>query len=200
MTTFHLVRHAEKADDHGILSGRTGGAQLSATGVLQAERLADALLRLAVSRIFTSPIGRAQETAAVIGSGLGVPVEESESLTEMDLGDWTGLAVARLEASEEFRRFNQFRCATRVPKGESMAEVQVRMVGAMMRWRDEFPGADIVLVSHAEPIRAAVTFFAGAPLDFWSRFEIGLASISTIELDEDFARIHRLNQSVTIDR
>jgi probable phosphoglycerate mutase len=199
VTTFHLVRHAEKADDNSILSGRTAGLQLSAAGMVQAGRLAAALLGESVNRIFSSPVGRAQETAETVGRALGLQVEIAESITEMDLGDWTGLTLASLETSDQFQRFNRFRGATRIPRGESMAEVQVRMINAMMRWRDEFPDGDILLVSHAEPIRAAVTYFAGAPLDFWNRFEIGLASLSTIVLGDDFARILRLNQCPAVD-
>src|SRR3954469_11868617 len=104
------------------------GLQLSAAGVLQAERVAALLLSgESVSRIFSSPVGRALETAETVGRALGLQVETAESLTEMDLGDWTGLNVAGLESSPEFQRFNQFRSAARIPKGESMAEVQVRV-------------------------------------------------------------------------
>lgn len=77
-----------------------------------------------------------------------------------------------------------------------MLEVQARFVGEMLRLRTEHPQAAIALVSHADPIRAAVAYFLGAPGDLFGRIEIGLASTSMLTLDDYGACVVRLNETV----
>ena len=55
------------------------------------------------------------------------------------------------------------------------------------------PGGVIAIVSHGDPIRAAILHYLGAPLDFFERIEIYPASVSTIDIDERGPRILALN-------
>ncbi|MBA4136245.1 MAG: hypothetical protein C0518_02880 [Opitutus sp.] len=192
MTTFHLVRHAEKIGTD-VLAGRTPGVHLSDRGRAQAERLVALFERAAISRIFSSPLERARETAAPLARDKGLGIDVVDGFTEMELGDWTGRTPAELAADECFARFNRFRSGTRAPNGETMLAVQARFVGALLDWRDELPNQSVIVVSHAEPIRAALLYFSGAPLDDWQRFEVSLASVSTLELSRDSARLTRIN-------
>lgn len=192
MTTFHLVRHAEKAGGD-VLAGRTPGVHLTAHGREQAKKIAAALGGGRVDRIFTSPLERAVETAAPLADAKRLAAASNVALHEMDLGEWTGRRPADLEGDQVFARFNRFRSGIAAPGGESMLEVQARVVGAMLRWRDEHPGETLVLCSHAELIRAVLLFFAGISLDHWQRITVDLASISTVLLDRETAIVTRLN-------
>jgi broad specificity phosphatase PhoE len=51
-----------------------------------------------------------------------------------------------------------------------------------------------VIVSHGDVIRAALLFALGMPLDFYSRLEIALASVSTIRIDDDGIRVPAVNE------
>lgn len=192
MTTFHLVRHAEK-EGGDFLAGRTAGVNLTTQGHEQAKLLAAFFARERIDRIFTSPLERATQTAAPLVDSKRIAAASNIALHEMDLGDWTGKKPADLASDEKFERFNRFRSGSSAPGGETMLEVQARIVGAMLRWRDAHPGETLVLVSHAEPIRAAVLYFAGAPLDHWQRFRVDIASVSTVLLDHDAATLARIN-------
>ena len=70
------------------------------------------------------------------------------------------------------------------PGGESMLEIQARVVAEMLRLRERHRGECVALVSHGDVIRAAVAYFLGVPLDFILRFEISLASISVIAIGD----------------
>lgn len=192
MTTFHLVRHAEK-DGGDVLAGRTAGVHLSERGKAQAEQLARFFEREPVSRIFCSPLERARETAAPLARDKGLAVDLVDAFTEIDLGQWTGRRPAELAGDVAWERYNRFRGGTRAPGGESMLDVQARFVAALIDWRDVLAGQTVVVVSHAEPIRAALLHFLGLPLDQWSRLAIDLASVSTLELSADHARLTRCN-------
>jgi probable phosphoglycerate mutase len=193
VTTFYLIRHAEKACDPDLLTGRAVGVALSEEGRRQAERIARRFAGVRLSRVLSSPLQRAQETAEPIARAAGLPVEISAALDEMNFGEWTGRRCAELAGNARWAQFNRFRSGTRIPGGETMLEVQARLVGEMLRLRDAVDGGAVALVSHGDPIRAAVVYFAGAILDAWERFEISPASVTTIVLGAEGVRITGLN-------
>ncbi|HEY7704315.1 MAG TPA: histidine phosphatase family protein [Acidimicrobiia bacterium] len=95
MSEILLVRHGESAANvSGIWQGR-GESELTEAGQAQAARLAARLAGLD-ARIYVSPLGRAQATAAALGR----PFETLEGLAEIDLGEWDGRTFEQVE--EEF--------------------------------------------------------------------------------------------------
>ncbi|MGH3824365.1 MAG: histidine phosphatase family protein, partial [Pseudonocardiaceae bacterium] len=71
-TLVHLLRHGEVHNPEQILYGRLPGFQLSDVGVRQAERVAAYLGNHDVVHVVTSPLLRAQQTAALIATAHGV--------------------------------------------------------------------------------------------------------------------------------
>lgn len=194
MTRFYLVRHGEKASPSDLLSSRTTGIHLTDGGGRQAEAIARRLEREPIQRIYASPMERAQETAVPLGRVKQLPIETLDGLHECDFGEWTNQSITALKAAASWDSFNTFRSGTRAPGGEWMLEIQARFVGAMLRLRDRFPDEGIALFSHGDPIRSAVMYFGGTPLDLWQRFEISLGSISVIELGEHGVKIAGVNE------
>ena len=111
------------------------------------------------------------------------------------MGEWSGLTFEELDRRPEWRQFNTVRSMTRVPGGETMLELQARMVNELESVRKRHPDRQVAVVSHADPIRAAVCYFAGIPLDFSNRIAIDPASVSVVELDGDAPRLVRLNHT-----
>ena len=68
----------------------------------------------------------------------------------------------------------------RFPGGESFPEMQQRIVGTIDRLRAAHPGQVIVLVSHADPIKAAVAHALGTHLDLFQRIVISPCSVTSI--------------------
>jgi len=81
-----------------------------------------------------------------------------------------------------------------IPGGESWRQVQDRVVGALFDLQRRHPSGSVVLVSHGDVIRAGLLFALGMPLDFYSRIEVALASLSTIRLDDSGIRVVALNE------
>jgi probable phosphoglycerate mutase len=102
----------------------------------------------------------------------------------MDFGAWTGRSVRDLEADAQWRDFNERRNVAGVPGGENMLGLQARVMGGLLRLADEYPGESIAIVSHAEPIRAALLSALGIPLDRWQCVDVFVASISIIRFSE----------------
>jgi broad specificity phosphatase PhoE len=194
VTVFHLIRHGEHELQDRVLVGRAPGVALSPRGRAQAERLAARLAREEIAAIYASPLERAQETARPIAAHLGIEMGTDEALQEMDVGAWTGRPVNELVADRAFQLFNRFRSGSPPPGGESMLDVQCRMVALVERLRRQIPGADVALVGHGDPIKAVLAYYLGVPLDLSQRIEVATGSLSRLEVEEWGPRLLGLNE------
>jgi probable phosphoglycerate mutase len=135
----YLVRHAENDLAGHTLAGRTPGTHLNARGREQATRLAEKLSTQSITRLFSSPMERARETAEPLALRLRLKIVIREAFNELNFGDWTGRKFAELESEEKWRHWNSYRLGIRAPNGEMMIEVQTRFVTEIERLRQEFP-------------------------------------------------------------
>ena len=88
-----LVRHGQSAANaRGVMCGRSD-PPLTDTGRRQARALASGLPR--PTRLLSSPLARARETAALLGAD--VPVEIDARWTEMDYGALDGQPMTALD-------------------------------------------------------------------------------------------------------
>jgi probable phosphoglycerate mutase len=189
MTTVHLVRHAVHPLVDRVLVGRTSGAQLGKEGREQARALARRLAGDRIAAVQSSPRERALETAALIAAPLGLPVDIVPELDEADFGQWAGCSFEQLNRDPRWFAWNSERGTARPPDGETMLELQKRILGHLSRLQEEKAETKVVLVSHAEVIRAALLHFLGIALDGFARVEIAPASISTLLLNGSGAQV-----------
>ena len=183
-STVLLVRHGQTPTTGSVLPGRAPGLHLSDRGRAQAERVATRLTELASApvAIYSSPLERARETAAPIARALGLRTRSDRGLLECDFGAWTGQSLSRLRRTREWRAVQHAPSTFTFPDGESFAAMQRRIWLTIERLVDEHRGDSIVLLSHADPIKAAVTFAQGVPLDLFQRTTVSTCSVSAIAL------------------
>lgn len=183
-TTFLLIRHGAHLLGGSTIAGRSADVHLSPLGIQQATDMAERVAKLPVRAIYCSPIDRTRETASILSQRIGLPVEISEALSEIDFGQWTRKTLDELRPQPHWQQWNAFRSGTQIPSGESMLQVQSRIVAEMLRLRQLHPEQSIALVSHGDVIKAAVAYWMGVPLDLFMRIEIGLASVSVIAIGD----------------
>jgi broad specificity phosphatase PhoE len=194
MTTVLLIRHAACDPVGRSIAGRTAGINLNALGRQQVETLVSQVAELPVEAVYCSPLERAMQTALPLARQKGLPVEELAGLNEIDFGEWTGRTLAELEPSAEWQRFNTYRSGTRIPGGETIQEVLTRTLVELHRIEQRHPGRSlVVVVSHADVLRAAISHLLGMPLDFMLRLELDPASVSIAELHPYGPRLLLLN-------
>lgn len=189
----HLVRHGHHAMLGRWLCGRVPGVQLDELGCRQMSRCAEMIPARPLA-IQSSPQRRAQQSASILAWHFGLPVEIAPEIDEIDYGEWTSRAFAELEGDTRWKRWNTRRSAGRPPGGESMRALQQRMVQYLEQLRCAQADGAIVIVSHAEPIRAALLYYSRTPLDNFLSIEVDPASVSTLEMDRAGIRISRINQ------
>lgn len=197
MTTFLLVRHASCAHVGRSLPGRRAGVHLNDVGRAEAARLAELLARAPLAALHSSPLERARETAAPLADRLGLAVQVSAALNEVDVGEWSGKSFAELEGEPLWGPWNAFRSGVRPPGGESALEVALRVTDEMQALRRERPDGWVALFSHADVIRTTLAHLAGMPLDLLLRLEVEPASVSTVVLEEWGPRIVGVNRGLT---
>lgn len=108
--SFFFLRHGEsEANTRRVMQGRDS-SPLTAAGRSQARQAGEWLRSKGIDLVLTSPLERARETAAEIGSVLGLGgVQVAQELTEIDIGIFTGLTLeqARDRHPDAHRRFLQ---------------------------------------------------------------------------------------------
>lgn len=151
-TIVHLVRHGEVHNPEGILYGRRDGFHLSVRGRAMADRIAEALGDNDITVLRSSPLERAQETAAPLGTALGVEVDLEPRVIESE-NRFEGLTFGKgdnaLRNPLLWRHlYNPFRPSW----GEPYKAIVARMLEAVTDARDAARGHEAVLVSHQLPI------------------------------------------------
>ena len=155
-----LVRHGESTGNaDGLLLGRID-SPLTARGLEQARSLADTVA--GADRLISSPLVRARATAAALGTGL--PVEIDERWVEVDYGEFDGQKLTDIPA--EVWRHWRSDPAFVPPGGESLASAGARVREACEELFADPGGAargdgTVVVVSHVSPIKAAACWSLG---------------------------------------
>ncbi|WP_448207334.1 histidine phosphatase family protein [Azospirillum sp. sgz302134] len=195
MTQVYLVRHADHEFVGRGLAGRMD-TPLNEQGRAQADALGRWFARERVTAVWSSPLPRTRQTAEPIARTHGLPVRTHDALLEVDFGAWAGRDFAELEQDPAWRHWNGARGLARAPGGETIAEVQARMVGFINGLCAEDPDGSLVLLSHGDPIRAALAYYLGVAIDLFLRIEVCPASISVLAIDGWTPKVLRLNGSI----
>ena len=180
-TLVFFVRHGQTATTGSVLPGRAAGLDLADSGRAQADRAAARLGPMTgITAVYASPLERTRQTAAPIAKALGQRVRISKGLLECEFGEWTGRKLSDLRKLPEWSAVQNAPSTFRFPGGESFTEMQTRICGEIERLVALHPGEQIVCVSHADPIKAAVAQAQGTHLDLFQRVVISPCSITPI--------------------
>jgi probable phosphomutase (TIGR03848 family) len=188
-TTLILLRHATTPATGKRLGGWTPGVHLDAPGIAQAEAAARRLAKVELSAVYSSPLERTRETAAIVARSQGVRVRTERAIGEVDFGDWTDRPLSELRRLALWRTVQQAPSRVTFPGGESLRGAQARAVDATERIAADHPGEVVLLVSHADVIKAIVAHHLGMPLDAFQRLVIAPASTTTILLPDGAAPV-----------
>ena len=163
--------------------------------VLVGERIA-ADPRLRPSRIISSSLGRAMETASAIAEAAGVPVEADGRLIEIGQGEWEGRTHAELEVSDA-DRYREWRDASGIrqpPGGESIASATERVRALLDELRATPPGTTC-LVSHGGTLRILASVVLDLADDRSWALDVDNASVGAITHVGDAWRLDRWNDT-----
>ena len=160
MASIIFLRHGQAQNNvERRLTGRLPNVPLTDQGVAQAEYAARHLSKMNVSRIYSSPIQRAQQTAQIVARHNNLEVATDERLTEIDMGSFTGMKYDDLLASQGdvLMRFYGNEAAPAAPGVETFTNVRERVLSMVGDVLAKHPGENVVLVTHMDPIKAMLS-------------------------------------------
>jgi len=195
---FYLIRHATNDLVAKAIAGWSPGVHLNAQGIREADELASRLAGCGLDRVYSSPLGRAQETALPLAKKFGKEVLTASAIGEIQFGDWTGKLLKELDADPHWQQWNLCRSHCRPPRGESLLEVQCRFVTFLQELCETHSEEKIALVSHGDPIRSILLYYLGLSLDLVHRLEISPASVSILKLADCSAQVVTLNSTANL--
>jgi probable phosphomutase (TIGR03848 family) len=194
-----LVRHAVTAQTGPLLSGRAPGIDLSDDGRAQAEALGERMASLPVDVVYASPIERTTQTAEAVAKHHGLEVQRLDGVLEADYGEWTGQKLADLAKTDLWKVVQRAPSRAVFPGGEGLAAMQGRMVTALEAVVVDHPGQLVVVVSHADPIKAAIAHYTGVHLDLFQRILVSPASVTAFAFTAHGVAMLKCNDTGTLD-
>jgi broad specificity phosphatase PhoE len=203
MPLFLLVRHGENEYiKKGRLAGRMPGVHLNEKGRTQAQVVASFLFKRVadtpVKFIYSSPLERALETAEPIAQAFHAEIVQRPGLIETDSGEWTGKTIKGLRLLKQWRTVQRNPSLFRFPQGESFAEAQFRICQELKVLGAGHEDKDILIcVSHSDPIKLAIAYFIGLPLDQFQRLSVSTASINALLIGDSASQLLTLNYDPT---
>ena len=163
MAVLILIRHGETLWNRlKRFQGGRSDVPLSAVGRLQAQLIANALLRERVEAVFSSPLSRARKTAEAVAQVHRLHVQVLPELNELDFGEYEGEFEASLleKRGAEFTAWRNTHYTLPPPGGDSLESVRGRVAEALARMEES--GAErIAVVAHQGILMALKAHLCG---------------------------------------
>lgn len=182
VTRLVLIRHGETAWNRATrIQGHTD-IPLSALGLAQAGRLAEALADEAFAAIYSSDLSRARQTAEVLAVARDVPIRVDPALRERAFGRFEGLSWQEIEQGypEDAARWRRRDPDFPVGGGESLNVFSARCLAAASCAAAAHPGQSIALVAHGGVLDCLYRAATRVALDAPRSWQLGNATINRL--------------------
>ncbi len=151
-----MVRHGETDWNRDNRFQGHADPPLNDRGRRQAGTLARDLEEERFDAVYSSPLRRASETAAILVAARAVQVRFAEALREVDVGSWSGLTRDEIERQHPtgYQRWLEYGHGW--DDGETYDELGRRVLSWLVELGAAHDGANILAVTHGGPIRSAL--------------------------------------------
>lgn len=189
MTTIYLVRHGETEANRQFRFQGCTDLPLTADGLAQAERLAEALAEIPFDYAYSSPLPRAWNTAKIVNRPHGVPLLPDPALLEVCGGLFEGqkMEVVQREWPEALRIWNEEYWRFVGPgMEEGVAAKYEQLQRALRRMAKNHPGQTLLLSAHGCIQRAFNCIIQGWPMQRQGEIPWGFnCSYSAARFEDD---------------
>ena len=173
-----LIRHGETVQNAAGIAQGWNDSALSELGERQVRAVAQRLHVYGADALYSSPLGRAMSTAAIISEALGLEIRTLDGLREMGYGRWEGQSFREVRKADHeiFLRWSvDADCPS--PEGESHNDVRRRIAEALTQVEAARP----IIVTHGTAIRIAATLLMELPVMASRLFAQDNAAINVFE-------------------
>ena len=198
--TIYIVRHGQTEWN---LLGKTqghGNSDLTPKGIEQAELLEDSMTKYPIDYIYSSDLGRAYQTAEIIGNKLNIEVEKTEALREMNFGTWEGRIIKDIieEDPELYKMWRNEPHLAKIPQGETLSQIKERTDAFIKEINEKYDGKHIVLVTHSLCARIMLLSFLDSDVKNIYRINQANTALNIIELRDYGPVVMKMNDTTHI--
>lgn len=184
-----FVRHGQSEKNIlRIKSSAKDKYPLTDKGKAQAKEVAQKLSKYdSFDIVISSPVLRARQTAEIISEQLHLPVIFDDLISEYDYGNWNDLTEEEmLERHEDYSEYKKHERGTqehfdfKLGGTESRSDVVVRVMKFLEKIKQEYPGKNLIIVSHGGINGAIEMILNNSGLEsFYKKERIGHDEIET---------------------
>lgn len=181
-----IIRHGETLWN---VEGRYQGhlnSPLTEDGLAQARAVGQRLRRHTFSTLYSSDLGRAQQTAGAIAEATGHAIRLESGLRELNLGQFQGYTRAEAQARwpEDHAKLRSGLPDYVAPQGESNRQMQARVTATLTELARRHPDETVVVVTHGGVLSSFLRQVLGLPLEAPRRFARVNASWNVFSFSE----------------
>jgi len=203
MVNFYLIRHAECENNlaNYLIGGRSNHSPLTTKGAKQAELLGRRLTeeRVNFDEIYSSTAVRARDTAKIVAGKIQFSEEKiilSESLLELDQGDWQGRKKSEIYTPEMLAIINPAQPHFKAPNGESQYEVGKRMLNCLEEIiANKNEQLNVAVFTHGIAIKCLLRELLNFHPDNVYKLPIDNTSITELVYYADCWQVERINDA-----
>jgi len=192
VTTLYITRHGETLwNTEGRMQGWKD-SPLTQLGIHQAKWLKERLENLELDAIYSSPAGRAYNTAEIIRANRKLQVIKADKLREIYLGDWEGLNQEDLNNKYGEQLFNFWNKPHlyKNESGESFEDVRIRTVEFIKEIVQAHKGKNVLVVTHTMALKSLMSVLQHKPVEnIWDPPFIKQTSLTVLEFNDDGVKI-----------
>ncbi|MBU3134065.1 histidine phosphatase family protein [Clostridium gasigenes] len=167
MTKLYITRHGETEwNTKGIMQG-FGNSPLTELGREQGKWLRDRMKDLHIDVIYSSPSGRAYETAEIIKGDRDIELLADDGLREINMGQWEGLCQDEIKELSEENHFNFWNLPSKYISvaGENYYESRERSYNTITKILEKEKGKTILIVTHTVTLKGFLNMLQNQEID-----------------------------------
>jgi probable phosphoglycerate mutase len=176
-----LIRHGEtRWNREGRWQGHAD-SPLTESGLVQAKALARRLSSMDFSALYSSDLGRAQDTASIIARETGHEILFDSRLRERNVGIFQGLTLLEMKDQfpDVFQRYLNHDSEYVIPEGESMNQRFAINIQCVNELAEKHRGQSVVVVTHGGVLNSMFRYVLKLPPEANRRYKIKNTSINS---------------------
>ena len=179
-----LIRHGETLWNAGKIFRGRADIPLNETGKRQAVLLGEYLKDETIDAVYTSPLSRAEETAARIAGPHQMKAVAVSDLTDMDFGEWQGKELDEISQKYKdlYRDWLNIPEQAAIPGGESFARITGRITRFMEEVKARHGNGKIVIVTHRVIVKLAICLLLEISNNRFWNFQVDTGSITRFRI------------------
>lgn len=134
--------------------------------------------------IVCSPLIRCAEFAQEQANKYSIPLVLDERLREIHFGGWEGYTANQLQSQypDAIQRYWEDPLSHTPPNGENIQQFRSRVIAAWQDILEQYSGKQVLVITHAGPVRVIISNVLDLPLTSLFRFEVPSACLTRIRL------------------